>query len=228
MNQNYVAPEFGEEAFHCPHCNVYAHHNWLEIDAFFYEGGIQSDLAKQFYHLNLSYQPARCSHCNNDSLWLTDTNKMIYPLVSTAPMPNEDLPDDIKEDFNEARAIAQLSPRGAAALLRLCLQKLCEHFGKKSMRIDKAIEELVKEGISLEVQQALDIVRLVGNNAVHPGAIDLKENIETVNYLFDFINLIAQEMITNPKNRKAFLESLPQKHQSIIEKRSKKIISENK
>ena len=220
MSQNYVAPSFKKTFFTCPFCNV--HSIFEKNELFFYDKFVS------FGYKPTEYTELTCCKCGTKSLWSKETDKMINPLASTAPMPNEDLPEEIKEDFNEARDIVQFSPRGAAALLRLCLQKLCEHFGKKNMKIDKAIEELVKDGISLEVQQALDIVRLVGNNAVHPGAIDLKENIETVNYLFDFINLIAQEMITNPKNRKAFLENLPQKHQSIIEKRSKKVISENK
>jgi len=41
-------------------------------------------------------------------------------------MPHLDMPDTVKELYNEAREIASESPRAAAALLRLALEKLTE------------------------------------------------------------------------------------------------------
>jgi hypothetical protein len=38
------------------------------------------------------------------------------------------------------------------------------------------------------VQQSLDIVRVIGNDAVHPGQIDLTDDIETATKLFVLIN----------------------------------------
>jgi hypothetical protein len=56
---------------------------------------------------------------------------MIYPSEGIAPLPHPDLPDDdhhhddqIKDDYLEARAIVSQSPRGAAELLRLTVEKL--------------------------------------------------------------------------------------------------------
>ncbi|WP_415663473.1 DUF4145 domain-containing protein [Vibrio taketomensis] len=40
------------------------------------------------------------------------------------------------------------------------------------------IKELVSEGLSPKIQQALDSLRVVGNNAVHPGQINIDDNAE--------------------------------------------------
>ena len=116
------------------------------------------------------------------------------------PSPNTDLPDDIKRDYREAAAIVEHSPRGAAALLRLCIQKLCIHLGEPGKNLSKDIDALVtKKNLSTTVQKAFDSVRLVGNNAVHPGKLDLKDDIETAKKLFNCVNWIANHTITQPK-----------------------------
>jgi len=49
---------------------------------------------------------------------------MIRPNVSNAPLPHEDMPDDVKEIYEEARQVSVFSQRAAAALLRVSLEKL--------------------------------------------------------------------------------------------------------
>jgi hypothetical protein len=72
-----------------------------------------------------------------------------------------------------------------------------------------------------KIQKALDIVRVIGNDAVHPGQLDLKDNKATAGELFSLINLIAEVMITQPKNIDALYDNLPDDKRQAIEDRDK-------
>ena len=218
MQSDYVAPEFMKDAFNCPHCNAYAQMEWGHYP----------------YHTTnkreLWVSVSKCLACQNGAVWYVDefigSKKLVmlvYPNSSSAPMPSPDLPEDCMTDYLEARDIVSRSPRGAAALLRLVLQKLCKHLGAKGENINADIGWLVKDkGLSPKIQKALDIVRVIGNESVHPGELDLNDVPETTIKLFKLINLIVDEMITQPKGIDALFDELPEGAKNGIEKRDGK------
>ena len=169
------------------------------------------------YNLNFS----RCFSCKEIAVWLHD--RLLFPEKKYGISPNPDMPLEIRNDFDEAREILERSPRGAAALLRLAIQKLCKHLGESGKHIDTDIANLVKKGLDVRIQQALDYVRVVGNNAVHPGQMDLKDDRDTARTLFGLVNLITEKMISEPKHVKSLYESLPEGALKAIENRDKKI-----
>ena len=135
---------------------------------------------------------------------------MIYPKPRLTPSPNEDLPDEIKADYEEASLIVQDSPRGACALLRLALQKLMIYLGEDK-NLDKAIKSLIdKKIINEDLQKALDAVRVIGNSAVHPNELDIKDNQEIAIALFKIINYIAEKMLTDKKKVNEIYDILPE------------------
>jgi hypothetical protein len=161
-----------------------------------------------------------CYNCSKIAVW--DYDHLISPPVRQGAHPNADLPEDVLHDYEEARSILDLSPRGAAALLRLCVQKLCIRLGEKGRKIDDDIASLVKKGLNPLVHQSLDIVRVIGNEAVHPGVMDLKDDRDTATALFGLVNAIADQMITHPNTVKAMYEKLPAAKKAAIEKRDGK------
>ena len=68
------------------------------------------------------------------------------------------------------------------------------------------------------MQQSLDAVRVIGNEAVHPGTLDLKDDRDTATRLFDLMNIIAEQMISNPKHVKEIYEKIPEEKRKAIEK----------
>lgn len=169
----------------------------------------------QYESENLSI--SRCFNCDQIGVWIHQ--RLAWPIVSSAPAANVDLPSDVRFDYEEAGTLLQLSPRGAAALLRLAIQKLCKELGGKGKNIDEDIAALVKKGLDVRVQQALDVVRVIGNNAVHPGQIDLRDDTATAEKLFGLVNLIAEIMITQPKHIASMFDSLPESARKAIERR---------
>jgi hypothetical protein len=129
------------------------------------------------------------------------------------------LPANIFADFQEARSIVQRSPRGAAALFRLCIQKLCVHLGETGKNINSDIAALVKKGLNPKIQKSLDIVRVIGNESVHPGTIDVQDEPQTAAQLATLINLIVDEMITRPQLVDELYAKLPEAKREEIKKR---------
>lgn len=127
--------------------------------------------------------------------------------------------EEIAADYNEARSIVAISPRGTCALLRLGVQKLCAALGEPGENINTDIASLVKRGLLPQVQQALDSLRVIGNSAVHPGKIDLKDDQATALRLFEAMNLIVEQMISGPKHAAALYASLPASDRERIEQR---------
>jgi len=162
---------------------------------------------------------SKCYNCKKIAVWVYD--RIVFPVIKAGDLPNADLPPDILADFEEARGIVNESARGAAALLRLCIQKLCKHLGEKGKNIDDDIASLVRKGLSPRVKQSLDIVRVIGNEAVHPGTLDLKDDRDTALQLFGLVNAIAQQMISHPKAVEEMYAKLPEGKRKAIEQRDK-------
>jgi hypothetical protein len=211
-----VAPRLRVSAFTCPTCGAYAEMVWN-----------QAQLGSSTY---LPVYSATCGACRNSSWWLEEmrddglakVGRMMWPAAVTAPRAHPDLYPDLQADFEEARSISNVSPRGAAALLRLVIEKLVRELGAQGDTIDKMIGDLVKKGLPVQVQQALDTVRVIGNNAVHAGKMDQADVAATVNQLFGLVNIIVEQQITQPKKIAELFGTLPEGARNGIEKRDGK------
>lgn len=206
--EKYYPPTHQQKKFHCIHCGVYSAQHW----------GV-------FEWRNPGYAPKEkddltfcvCSHCNEWSYWHHD--KMIVPSEAPVPPPHHDMPQECIEEYNEARDVVARSPRAATALLRLAIQKLLPVLGESGGNINNDIGKLVQKGLPSQVQQALDFCRVVGNNAVHPGEIDLNDTPEIAHNLFEMVNFIIEDRISRPKHIQSLYEKLPKGARSAIEKR---------
>lgn len=162
---------------------------------------------------------ARCGRCDAWSVWCEE--EQIYPREISVEDPNVDLPDEVKVDYIEAATILQDSPRGAVALLRLAIQKLCDSLVEGGADLNTKIGELVKNGLDQRIQKALDAVRVIGNEAVHPGQINLNDSSEVAHQLFKLVNLIGRRMITEPAEVDEIYSLLPPDKRAGIEARDK-------
>ena len=79
---------------------------------------------------------------------------------------------------------------------------------------------MVKKGLPTSVQQALDVVRVVGNKAVHPGQIAFDvDDVGTATMLMRLLNIIVSRMISEPKEIAGLYDQLPESVKQSITKR---------
>ena len=216
MSKTYIEPRKNLLKYTCPHCNTLAQ---MLSDTHHF----QSDWAKSpesgnmilFNRLTIH----RCECCGKKIIWIDD--KYVYPDV-VAEEANQDMPESVKQLYNEAALITSKSPRAACALLRLAIDRLCNELGETDRDINKNIGALVAKGLPETVQKALDIVRVVGNKAVHPGQIvfDVDDNA-TANMLMRLLNMIVTRMITEPNEINTLYQGLPESVKKSIADRDK-------
>ena len=241
-------PKMGNEKFVCPHCGVLSRQNWTNVKKFSetvnsilnhlyleYRARVDSfdqTVIKNFCEFLFRELPTYipkfissyfsfsiCQSCSKTSIWIEE--EMIYPKLFSFPDPNEDLTAEIKKLYLEAANIFQDSPRASAALLRLSIEELCKQLGEKG-DLNTSIGNLVKKGMNIKMQQALDYCRVIGNNAVHAGKIDLEDDPNKISTLFYLVNDIADEMITKPKEMQERYSSLPDGYKNAVAKRDGK------
>lgn len=212
MDKHYP-PDFQQRQFHCPHCNVFARQDFYRLPTQIHTTA-GSDIVR-----------SECSHCDKNCYWHDSAvvhGRIIIPASYGTPPANEYMPDDVIADYMEAASIFSLSARGAAALLRLSLQKLMVHLGMEGKNINEDIKKLVAAGLPVMIQQALDYCRVVGNNAVHPGELSLEDTPEMAWTMFEMINMIVQLRIAAPKQLEELYAQLPEGARTAIAKRDSK------
>ena len=220
MSSQDVEPQLGAELFSCPHCNAVAHQDWFSIflkpengtDAVvltpeaaitlterdddddrqrgeqFLERLKKNDVTYHYekYPQNVKVKMVNlhlssCYNCNGFSVWARD--RLVFPFRVA------ERPDLVAEDFEEAATILDKSPRGAAALIHLSIQTLLQENGKQP---DDQIASLISKGLQVEIQEAMDVLQELGNNGLHSGQIDLKEDKATATRIFALLKMIVE------------------------------------
>ena len=108
-----------------------------------------------------------------------------------APPPSENMPAEIRALYEDARRV--IESRSANALLRVACEDLCRIKGIPRGRdgFYGTIQNLrEREGTSITLTDALDAIRITGNDAVHGNETDYDIPLEK---LFNLVNIIVDE-----------------------------------
>lgn len=222
MLKKLESPQYKKSAFTCPNCSTFSRHDWTStlVNETYgqFTGYLVMDGEKQTVS---DLCLCKCEQCGYISFWYKE--KLIWPLNTGVEIPLEEMPEDIKELYKEASYIVELSPRGSCAILRLALQKLCNRLANQDekKKIDGAIKKLVEEGLPSTLQKAMDTVRIVGDEAVHPGEINIDDNKELAIAMFRLMNIIIEKMIVEPKEIDNLYNLMPDNKLQGIENRDK-------
>ena len=220
MNRNkHIKPNYKKDVFTCSYCNAITNQEKTDYHLSVNCGGfnaVKSTLCKN-------------PSCKQDCLWLikqklvningcsryrntSSREKLIFPVKKLGEPPSEDMPKDVKEIYEEARGVVAESPRAAAALLRVALERLCTRLGENEGTLYQRIVNLKSKGLSESAIKNLHTVRITANEGgSHAGQIDLtnKDGPDIVNKLFFIINRIIEKTITDPREEEKMFKSLP-------------------
>jgi hypothetical protein len=102
---------------------------------------------------------SHCHDCNGFALWVG--GRLVFPInvdKMSAPLA--------EEDFEEAAAILDKSPRGAAALMRVCVQKFLPLLNDNGMDRTDYNTALMRKGLEVEIQQAMELLQVLRSDPV--------------------------------------------------------------
>ena len=139
-------------------------------------------------------------------------SKMIYPDKIIKKYPDY-IPYQIREDYEEACKIAELSPKASATLARRCLQGIIRDFyGITKPRLCDEVNA-IQEKVDAELFNAINAVRMIGNIGAHMEKdVNLIVDIEPeeAHQLIKLIELLFEETYIRREDRKQRLQAIKQ------------------
>jgi Domain of unknown function (DUF4145) len=159
-----------------------------------------------------------CFNCNEICLWVVD--QLVWPRSATDPEPKLHASPDVRRENEEASQILDASPRGAAAFLRLAIEKLCKELGDSEESPRPETAPLFQEEVDARVQKVLEAMRIIESNAVPPDHVGVEDTRATAETLSGLINLICEKMIIEPRHLQALYAKVRDGAQSAFEQRA--------
>lgn len=221
----------------CPYCR----HKQVVVESSHHAGSYYLGFGKtRFGLLCFSINAINCANesCNSPTVagyvheakWAVDRFEPDYakppvygarlmPMSSSKPQP-EYIPKPLRDDYTEACAVRDLSPKSAATLARRCLQGMIRDFcGISRSTLSQeiaALREAVQDGtadrsVTIESVEAIDNVRIVGNIGAHMER-DINNIIDVdpgeAQLLIDLIELLFEEWYIARQSRLDRLSAL--------------------
>ena len=207
--------EYDKNSFICPYCSVFSQQTWIKSITGEYLSDHEHNYFDETEISNLEL--CKCHACDKYSIWIN--KKMVYPIESKIELPNEDMPEEIKKDFLEARNIVNMSPRGACAILRLALDKLLTYLEIEGDTLYSKITSYCENNnVDDRLTKAFHSIRIIGNESVHIGNLRMEDDIETAGILFSMLNFIVDETITKTRKINHIYSQLPENKTKKLDK----------
>ena len=125
---------------------------------------------------------SNCHSCNGFSLWVGGL--LVFPTRI------DKTPEFVEEDLEEAAAILNKFPRGATALLRLCIQKLVPLLKANDNELNDHISSLVRKVLEMEMQQAMEVLQVLQSAQLNP--LDSQADKETALRFLDSLKEVLE------------------------------------
>jgi hypothetical protein len=194
----------------CPHCKTATNlrqsdvaQNFLQLAPVY---GNISIISKTFiyrcanpkcykFKINVSISSGNFRGYNGDTPLVNNEqmiiSKTMHPYVDVPIELPDYIPEAIRQDFNEAYAIKDLSPKASATLSRRAIQGMIRDFWgiSKNRLIDEI--EAIKDKVDPLTWEAIDSIRRIGNVGAH-----MEKNINEIIAIDDNESTLLLELIT--------------------------------
>ncbi len=158
----------------------------------------------------------KCPKCGNTTILAYPNDKSrlipIKPLSFAKTFPDY-VPLQVREDYEEAFSIVNLSPKASATLARRCLQGIIRDFYKITENtLNNEICKLEKSGIvSPDIIEAFNDLRKIGNIGAHMEKdvnyiVDIDPNEAEI--LLNFIEYLIEQTYINQYKKQNMLNSI--------------------
>lgn len=164
----------------CPVCNQNATIGDNEYSDYYFQFGENSKSGWQTLKITSIICPNR--NCKEYSLSATLYNDLVSDSINIGAIPEhfwrliprspakvlpDYIPQAIRDDYEEACLISDLSPKASATLARRCIQGMIRNFW--NIRKRRLIDEIaaLEEKVDSLTWQAIDAVRSMGNIGAH-------------------------------------------------------------
>lgn len=162
----------------------------------------------------------RCPGCKNHTINILGIGTEVkdrfirfQPKNNAKVYPNY-IPQSIRNDYEEACSILDLSPKASATISRRCLQGMIRNFwhisGKRNLKDEI---DAIKDQVDPDVKLVLDSLRQLGNIGAHPEKdINLIVDIEPgeAKSLIKFIEYLLEEWYVKNQKTKEMMETIKQ------------------
>lgn len=198
-------------------CPVPNHYDTFREDEHYFLEGRHYHITEESHRDKVIIQTMGCPNCHNVSLDIIGTGKQFpnrilhFNPISLAKVYPDYIPQAIRNDYEEAHAILNLSPKASATLSRRCLQGMIRDFwGISKARLIDEIDAL-KESVDPSTKNVLDALRKLGNIGAHPEKdVNLIVDIEPneAHKLLKFIGLLMQKWYIERHDNEQLLQDI--------------------
>jgi hypothetical protein len=131
---------------------------------------------------------SNCHSCNGFALWVGGL--LVFPTRI------DKTPELVEEDVEEAAAILEKFPRGAAALMRVCVQKLVPLLEDNGKALNQRVSSLVRKGLEMEMQQSMEVLAVLRSDPAQLSQLESQADKETALRFLDSLQAVLERRMS--------------------------------
>jgi hypothetical protein len=116
------------------------------------------------------------------------------------PTKLDKTPELVDEDVEEAAVVLNKSPRGATALMRVCIQKLVPLLEENGKELNQRVSSLVRKGLEMEIQQAMDVLEVLRSDSAQLNPLESQADRETALRFLDSLKEVLERRMSHNRD----------------------------